>query len=308
MTGAGGRSGPEDPGPAGGLAGRDLPRGPGAPGLPTPRTAEGRAGLAAILAEPGRALIAADFDGTLAPIVADPAAASAHPAAAPALRALAGQVGTLAIITGRPALTAVELGGFGGIPGLIVLGQYGWEQWQDGQLTAPPPPPGVATARAELPTLLARAVGAEGAWVEDKGHALAVHTRRAADPAAALDKVAGPLAGLARRTGLRLEPGRLVLELRPGGTDKGTALAGLVAKRRCRAILFAGDDLGDLAAFAAVRALRAAGHPGLTVCSGSAEVTELAAEADLVVDGPGQVTALLAALARTVSGSPRPAR
>ena len=277
MTGAGGRSGPEDSGPAGGLAGRGLPQGPGEPGLPTPRTAEGRAGLAWILAEPGRALIATDFDGTLA------------------------------IITGRPALTAVELGGFGGIPGLIVLGQYGWEQWQDGQLTAPPPPPGVATARAELPTLLARA-GAEGAWVEDKGYALAVHTRRAADPAAALDKVAGPLAGLARRTGLRLEPGRLVLELRPGGTDKGTALTGLVAERRCRAILFAGDDLGDLAAFAAVRELRAAGHPGLTVCSGSAEVTELAAEADLVVDGPGQVTALLAALARAVSGSPRPAR
>ena len=151
-------------------------------------------------------------------------------------------------------------------------------------------------------------VGAEGAWVEDKGHALAVHTRRAADPAAALHKVADPLAGLARRTGLQLEPGRLVLELRPGGTDKGTALTGLVAERRCRAILFAGDDLGDLAAFAAVRELRAAGHPGLTVCSGSAEVTELAAEADLVVDGPGQVTALLAALARAVSGSPRPAR
>jgi trehalose 6-phosphate phosphatase len=282
--------------------------GPGEPGLPTPRTTEGRAGLAAILADPGRALIAADFDGTLAPIVADPAAARAHPAAAPALRALAGQVGTLAIITGRPALTAVELGGLAGIPGLIVLGHYGWEQWQDGQLAAQPSPPGVATARAELPALLAGAGAADGTWVEDKGHALAVHTRRAADPAGALARVAGPLAGLARRTGLRLEPGRLVLELRPHGTDKGTALTSLVAKRRCHAILFAGDDLGDLAAFAAVRDLRAAGHPGLTVCSGSAEVTELAAEADLVVDGPGQVTALLAALARAVSGSPRPAR
>jgi trehalose 6-phosphate phosphatase len=282
--------------------------GPGGSGLPVPRSAEGRAGLAAILADPGRALIAADFDGTLAPIVADPAAVSAHPAAVPALRALAGQVGTLAIITGRPALIAVELGGFTGIPGLIVLGHYGWEQWQDGQLAAPPPPPGVAIARAELPVLLAGAGAADGTWVEDKGHSLAVHTRRAADPVAALARVAGPLAELADRTGLRLERGRLVAELRPRGTDKGTALTSLVAKRRCRAILFAGDDLGDLAAFAAVRDLRAAGHPGLSVCSGSAEVTELAAEADLVVDGPGQVTALLAALARAVSGSPRPAR
>jgi len=57
-----------------------------------------------------------------------------------------------------------------------------------------------------------------------------------------------------------------------------------------------------------VRELRAAGHPGLTVCSGSAEVPELAAGADLVVDGPAQVTALLAALAEAVSGSARPAR
>ena len=317
MTGAGARSGPDRsrpgrPGPGGDAgrdpAGQDLPGGPGGRGLPTPRTAEGRAGLAAILAGPGQALIAADFDGTLAPIVADPAAASAHPGAVPALRALAGQVGTLAIITGRPALAAVELGGFGDIPGLIVLGHYGWEQWQDGQLSSRPPPPGVAAARAELPALLARAGAAEGTWVEDKGHALAVHTRRAADPAAALARVAAPLAGLARRTGLRLEPGRLVLELRPPGTDKGTTLTSLVAQRRCRAILFAGDDLGDLAAFAAVRELRAAGHPGLTVCSGSAEVPELAAGADLVVDGPAQVTALLAALAEAVSGSARPAR
>ena len=72
--------------------------------------------------------------------------------------------------------------------------------------------------------------------------------------------------------------------------------------------MFAGDDLGDLAAFAAVRALRAAGHPGLTVCSASGEVTELAEQADLVVDGPDQVIALLAGLARLLAGSPRPAR
>ncbi|HEY6279228.1 MAG TPA: trehalose-phosphatase, partial [Streptosporangiaceae bacterium] len=137
-------------------------------GLPVPRTSAGRAGLAAILAAPGRALIAADFDGTLAPIVADPAAAHAHPAAAPALRALAGRVGTLAIITGRPAETAVTLGGFGGIPGLIVLGHYGWERWQDGQLTSRPSPPGVATARARLPALLAGAGAADGTWIEDK--------------------------------------------------------------------------------------------------------------------------------------------
>ena len=103
-----------------GAPGRDERGGPGitgsgqddADGLPVPRTAEGRAGLAAIRSDPGTALIAMDFDGTLAPIVADPGAARAHPAAVPALRALSGHVGTLALITGRPAGAVVELGGF----------------------------------------------------------------------------------------------------------------------------------------------------------------------------------------------------
>jgi len=86
------------------------------PGSATP---EGQAGLDALLADPRHALVAADFDGTLAPIVDRPGDARAHPGAVPALTALAGAVGTLAIITGRPAADAVDLGGFGAVPGLI---------------------------------------------------------------------------------------------------------------------------------------------------------------------------------------------
>jgi trehalose 6-phosphate phosphatase len=276
-------------------------------GLPVPRTAEGRAGLAAVRRDPATALIATDFDGTLAPIVADPRDARAHPAAVAALRGLAGLAGTLAVITGRPAGEAVELGGLNEVPGLIVLGHYGGERWQDGALTSPPPPPGVAVARARLPGILDAAGAPEGTWIEDKGSALAVHTRRAADPAAALARLADPLAGLAAETGLVPEPGRLVIELRPPGMDKGTALTALAAERNSGAIMFAGDDLGDLPAFGAVRALRAAGHPGLTVCSSSDEVSEVAAEADLVVAGPGGLAALLGSLACSLAPPPRPA-
>lgn len=277
-------------------------------GLPVPRTTEGRAALEAILSDPAAALIAMDFDGTLSPIVADPREARAHPGAVAGLRELARLVGTLAVITGRPAGEAVELGGFGSIPGLIVLGHYGWERWEDGALAAPPPPPGVATARARLPELLAEAGAPEGIRIEDKGSALAVHTRRTADPAAALAALADPLADLAAATGLTLEPGRLVIELRPPGMDKGSALTVLAAERKSGAILFAGDDLGDLPAFGAVRALRASGHPGLAVCSASGEVSELAAEADLVVAGPDEVASLLRSLARSLAASPRRVR
>ena len=77
--------------------------------LPRPATPEGRAGLDALLARPGQALLATDFDGTLAPIVADPRAARPLPGAVPALRRLARAVGTVAVITGRPAAEAVGL-------------------------------------------------------------------------------------------------------------------------------------------------------------------------------------------------------
>ena len=271
------------------------------------RTPEGEAGLAAIRRDPARALIATDFDGTLAPIVADPREARADPGAVAALRELAGLVGTLAVITGRPAAEAVELGGFESVPGLIVLGHYGLERWQGGALTGPGDLPGVEAARERLPGMLAAAGAPEGVWVEDKGSALAVHTRRAADPVGALAALREPLAGLAADVGLVVEPGRLVIELRPPGMDKGAALTALVAERQAGPVLFAGDDLGDLAAFAAVRALRGEGHPGVTVCSASGEVSELAAEADLVVDGPAGVAALLSWLARSLAPSSRPA-
>jgi trehalose 6-phosphate phosphatase len=270
--------------------------------LPVPRTAEGRSGLAALLRAPGEALVALDFDGTLSEIVDDPAAARGYPPAVAALRRLAPLAGTVAVITGRPALAALELGALDQVPGLIVLGQYGLQRWQSGRLTSPPVPPGVAEARRDLPGVLAAAGAPEGTRTEDKGEALAVHTRRAADPVAALDRLRAPLAELAARTGLTVEPGRLVIELRPPGTDKGTTLKNLVTQRSSRAILYVGDDLGDLQAFLAVRELRASGVAGLAVCSGSAEVSGLAEETDLVVDGPAGVAALLDGIAAAWGG------
>lgn len=269
---------------------------PGRPGLPRAATGEGRAALDALLAAPGDALIASDFDGTLSPIVADPGAAHAHPGAIAALRRLAAPIGTLAVITGRPVAQAVQLGGLTGVPGIIVLGHYGWERWQDGQVTSPPSPPGVTAARQELPAVLRAASAPEGVWIEDKGHALAVHTRRAADPDAALAGLRGPLEALAERTGLALEPGRRVIELRPPGMDKGVALTELARQRGARSVLFFGDDLGDLAAFAAVRALRADGIPGATVVSSAPESQLPPDEGDLVVDGPDGVAEFLTSL------------
>jgi trehalose 6-phosphate phosphatase len=254
---------------------------------------EGRNGLDAILEDPAGALIASDFDGTLSAIVPDPADARAYPGAADALQALASHVGTVAIITGRPAADAVALGRFGGISGLIVLGHYGAERWEAGEVTAAPAANGVAIARVALPSVLAAARVPDGTRVEDKGMALAVHTRQTPDPQGTLEKLRGPVAELAAETGLVMEPGRFVLEIRPRGCDKGQALRSLARERCARAVLFCGDDLGDLAAFAAVRDLRADGVPGCAVASRSAESPQVAAAADVVVEGPPGMVDLL---------------
>ncbi|WP_103528574.1 trehalose-phosphatase, partial [Streptomyces sp. SM12] len=270
--------------------------------LPVPDTAAGQDGLAAFRRSPRRALLAVDFDGTLAPIVPDPEQSRAHPDVLPALALLAPRIGTVAVVTGRAADTAVRLGGFAdatGLDTLTVLGAYGAERWDaaTGETRTPGPHAGVMAARAELPAVISACVPSGQAHIEDKGGALAVHTRRAADPQAALDALRRPLTELAARHALGVEPGRYVLELRPPGIDKGAALAELVRERDPSVVLYAGDDLGDLPAFETVRRLRADGLPGVRILSASAEVPELAAVADLTVDGPQGMAALLAALA-----------
>ena len=249
-------------------------------------------GLAALRADPASAVVALDYDGTLSPVVERPSDAVAAPGAAEVLRALAPRLRTLALITGRPADVVVELGELADVTGLVVLGQYGAQRWADGAITSPEPLPGVDVLRRELPALLA----AEGAELEDKGLSLVVHTRPSPDPAGALERLTGPLRERAAAHGLELHPGRLVLELRPPGYDKRGALLSLCDPRPS-AVLFAGDDLGDLPAFDAVDELRAQGVAGVLVCSGSDEgPPELRARADVVVDGPAGVVELLRTL------------
>lgn len=270
--------------------------------LPEPSTAAGAAGLAAILDDPQGVLLGLDFDGVLAPIVADPTKSRAHPGVVPALGRLGSHLGAIAVVTGRPAAVAVDYAGLAGAPdlaGLVVFGHYGVERWDSatGQVTAPEVHQGVPAARAALPAVLAAVDLGGEVHIEDKGRSVAVHTRRAAEPDAALARLAPVLEQLAVRHGLVLEPGRMVIELRPPGMDKGQALRRHAAECRSRSVAYIGDDLGDLPAFAAIDLLRTEGLGGLKVCSGSTEVEGLAEQADLVVAGPAGVVGLLGALA-----------
>ncbi|MDQ1748471.1 MAG: trehalose 6-phosphate phosphatase [Frankiaceae bacterium] len=267
--------------------------------LPDPKTAAGRLGLAAVLADPARAVIAIDYDGTLAPIVDRPEDARPQAGATEALAALAAAVGRCAVVSGRGAKDAVTVGGLDAIPGLVVVGHYGLESWIDGRLDAPPPEPGVAMARPLVRELVA-AAAIDGVHVEDKVQSLVVHTRPASDPAAALAALAEPVRGIAHGCGLEVVPGRMVLELRPPGVDKGFAVRGLA--EGWGAVGYVGDDLGDLPAYDAVEGLRAQGVPGFTAASVSGDdaPAELADRADIVLDGPPAVVAFLRAMAAAI--------
>jgi len=105
-----------------------------------------------------------------------------------------------------------------------------------------------------------------------------------------------PIADLAERHHLTVEPGRNVIEIRSGEMHKGHAVRTFVAEQKATGIIFGGDDLGDIEAFEAVRALRAEGLPGLVVCSASHEQPDLVELADIVVDGPAGMVELLGGL------------
>ncbi|KHL18992.1 UNVERIFIED_CONTAM: hypothetical protein LK11_04695 [Mumia flava] len=269
---------------------------------PAPTTDAGRAALDAVVADPARALLALDFDGTLAPIVDDPEQAAVHPRAVAALDRIGPCLGKVAVVTGRPVLTALRLGGFDDRPGLSrlsILGQYGAERWdaQTGEADIPPPPAAIAEVESRLPRLLDD-LGLGDVALEKKGRAVVLHTRRLADPAEAQRRLAGPVAALARSHGLAAEQGRNVIEVRDPSVDKGRALRDLVAQTGATAVVYAGDDLGDLPAYVALQSMRAAGEVrALLVAVASAEQPALVPRSDLAVDGPEELADWLERLA-----------
>jgi trehalose 6-phosphate phosphatase len=270
---------------------------------------DGERRYAELVRAASRAVIGLDFDGTLSPIVDDPERAHIHDDASDVLLDLAREVAAVAVITGRPARQVLDLGGLeevgealaGADADLYVFGQYGNERWSSHQrrIMSPRPPRGLASFERELTGVLRRADAAD-AWVEDKGLAVAVHTRRLAEPDAAFRRLLAPITELAEKHDLITEPGRNVIEVRSSGMHKGLAVRTLVNELDAGAFLFAGDDLGDMEAFEAVAELRDAGMPTLLVCSASSEESALVPLSDVVVKGPDGVLDLLRQLTSDV--------
>jgi trehalose 6-phosphate phosphatase len=245
------------------------------------------------LTAPGRrAGLVMDFDGVLAPIVEDPAASRLLDGTADVLAALAGRMELVALVSGRPASFLAERAP---VPGVELWGAYGVEHWHDGVVDVLPAVeewrPVVQGARDRLRDALD---GMPGLHLEDKGLAVAVHWRRTPDPVAAGERVTPLVDALCAETGLHAEPGKMVAELRPPvRQDKGTALRRLAERHALDVVAYAGDDRGDLPAFAAVREL--GGHP--LVVHGPDIAPEVAAIPGTVFESPADFAAWLRELA-----------
>ncbi len=229
-----------------------------------------------------RAGIFLDVDGTLAPIVARPELARILPEIGPTLARLAGRLEVVAVISGRPSQQVRELVD---VDGVVIVGTHGLED-------EPP-------MSAEVLEEIEAAAAAVGAWVEPKGAAAAVHFRALEDPEAAEAASTAPLTAIAAARDLEIVPGKRILELTPAGRPrKGGAVERIARERGLEAVLFAGDDVGDLDAFAAVARLRA---NGLWTCGvaarGDDTPPDVVAAADVVVNGPLGMAVLLASIA-----------
>jgi trehalose 6-phosphate phosphatase len=228
--------------------------------------------LARLAAEPRRAAILLDVDGTLAPIVERPDEARVPEETRRELARLASSYALVACVSGR---AGAEVERMVGVSGVAVVGEHGLE-------LAPE-----AEGWAERIATFAAGVD----WpAERKRLSLTFHFRRADDEAAARASLT-QVEAAARDEGLVPRWGRMVLEVRPPvDANKGTAVEALLHRSAVSRALYAGDDTTDLDAFAGLADLEL----GVRVAVDSPEAPRALLEAaDVVVEGTDGVLELL---------------
>jgi trehalose 6-phosphate phosphatase len=247
---------------------------------PYPRIVSAPVLLVRLRSEPEQAAVLLDVDGTLAPIVERPEDATVPEETRAEVERLAGKYGLVACVSGRSSADARRLVGLDGIE---YVGVHGLE--------------GDPEAQRFAPQIEAFAERIAWPWtVEGKaGVTLAFHYREAEDQTEA-QRLAEEVARAAEEAGLRAQLGRRIVEVGPPvDVDKGTGVRRLLEGRGLTRALYAGDDTTDLDAFCGLD--EAGLDVALKVSVGSPEMNpRLLTEADLVVDGPGELLHLLRTL------------
>ena len=243
-----------------------------------------------------------DVDGTLSEIVAAYDDATVSPRIAGRLERLCGLLPAVVAVSGRPAQQARDMVG---VESMVYYGSHGLERWEKGSVSILLAEPGeVRRLMAEVLRGLSHDLGGlRGVGLEDKGHTLTVHYRQAAESEGAGERVLAAAHRWAEPRGLAVRRGRMVVEVRPPGVSKGSAVADVVGRLGLRAGIAVGDDDTDADAFDMLRTLEArGGFAGLAVAVVSAETPRrLLESADATVSGVGDVERLLARLEQRLS-------
>lgn len=201
-----------------------------------------------------RSALFLDFDGTLVELAEAPDAIAVPGELAGLLEALAARLeGRLAIVSGR---ALADLDRHVSCSAVAMSGSHGLElRLADGRHLPVERPSALDDARDEIARF---AAAHEGLLVEEKPASVALHFRQAPERES---EVAALVDRLAERTGLIVQRGKMVAELRPAGADKGDALHALMREPAFAAARpwFVGDDLTDERAFAAAAELGGAG-------------------------------------------------
>jgi trehalose 6-phosphate phosphatase len=239
-----------------------------------------------------------DVDGTISRITRRTHEATVTPDARRSLTRLTTALDLVAVVTGRAVERAVRMVG---VDGAAYVGNHGLEWLHDGVVQADP---AAEAARPHLDAALAAvraAIAESDLTIEDKRVSVAIHYRLARDPAQVEVILLGVLRSFVETGRLRLIEGGLVVNLLPAlAIDKGAAARRLVEQHGLRSVAFFGDDVTDLDAFRALRALREKGRAEtLSIGVGSVEgPPAVRDETDLMLEGVGEVERVLAALAR----------
>jgi len=246
--------------------------------------------VASLRADPARTALLLDFDGTLAPIVEDPASSRPLPEIPAALDRLADRFALVAVVSGRPAaFLQAHLGS-----GPTLVGLYGLEQVRGGVVVENPAAGSWRAVVDEAAVAAAAELPAE-VGIEHKGLSLTLHVRTCPEHAVAVE--AWAVEGAAR-WGLRHGTAKRSAELHPPvELDKGTVVDALLEQAGVDVACFIGDDVGDLPAFDAIDRFVDDGGEGHKVVVASEEAApELLATADVVLAGPQEVLDLLRSL------------
>lgn len=198
--------------------------------------------------DPNTTALFLDLDGTLAGIEARPGDVGPDALRTRVLARLdAAMEGRVAVLTGRTLEEADRIlnrsvRALGAVHGLM-------RRLPNGRLIEHPPAPSLPEAKKRLQEL----AESLGLLVEDKGNSVAVHYRLAPESGELVRETARRVA---KETGLVLQEGSMVSELRSPGPDKGDALQAFLAEPPFAGYtpVMVGDDLTDEHAFAAAEA------------------------------------------------------